>query len=246
MKRVVLAVLIFALSGAAADKPNAQKKAPKNEPARVVDSGTFGVFVGGRRVATEKFEISQRSDSSTAKSEIMALLDNPPKVAQSAELQMAANGDLVRYAWREPDAKQEATVEPNNEFLVQHVLAGGTTTDLPYIMPRNTPILDDYFFSHRELLAWRYLAAGCAPKEGTMECKMAPSSFGVLIPQQHVTTMISLELTGKEKVTVRGAERQLTRMNLKGDGIDWSLWLDDQNKMVRITINGENTEVVRD
>ena len=57
---------------------------------------------------------------------------------------------------------------------------------------------------------------------------------------------VSMEFSGKEKVTVHGVERQLSRFNLKSEGGDWALWLDDQFKVVRILVATDNTEIVRD
>lgn len=59
---------------------------------------------------------------------------------------------------------------------------------------------------------------------------------------------VRMELVGKEKVTIRGTERDLLRLNLRGEGLDWALWLDDQDKfkLIKVGIPAENTEVVRD
>ncbi len=57
-----------------------------------------------------------------------------------------------------------------------------------------------------------------------------------------------LELVGKEKITVRGVERELLRLNLTGDNFEWALWVDDhdQFKLIRVAIPADDTEVVRD
>jgi hypothetical protein len=59
---------------------------------------------------------------------------------------------------------------------------------------------------------------------------------------------VRMELVGKEKVTIRGVEHELLRLNLRGEGLDWALWLDDQDKfkLIKVGIPSENTEVVRD
>lgn len=245
MKRVALVLLALALASFAAEKSD---KKNKTQSGTVIDSGTFGVFIGGHRVATEKFEITQRGDGITLKSEITAGNEDKPKVAQTAELNMTPSGDLVRYLWREPGpTRSEATVEQSAEFLVQHIFTGEKSSDVPYLLPHNTPILDDYFFSQRELLAWRYLATGCAPKDGVVECRLTPATYGVLIPQQHLSMVVAVQAAReREKIKVKGVEQQLTRLNLKGENYDWSLWLDDHNKMVRIQVPAENTEVIRD
>jgi hypothetical protein len=57
-----------------------------------------------------------------------------------------------------------------------------------------------------------------------------------------------MELVGREKVTIRGTERELLRLNLLGESFSWALWVDDKDqfKLVRVLITDANTEVVRD
>ena len=55
-----------------------------------------------------------------------------------------------------------------------------------------------------------------------------------------------MAFTGKEKVPVHGVERELDHFVLKSETGDWSMWLDDQFKLVRILVASDNTEVVRD
>jgi hypothetical protein len=59
---------------------------------------------------------------------------------------------------------------------------------------------------------------------------------------------VRMELAGREKITVRGTERELLRLNLLGESFSWALWVDekDQFKLMRVLIADANTEVVRD
>ena len=70
--------------------------------------------------------------------------------------------------------------------------------------------------------------------------------FGVIVPRQGAFITVSMEYIGREKVKLGETERELSRFNLTGDGMDWALWLDDQHKLVRIVIAAENTEVLRE
>lgn len=224
----------------------ASKKAPAT--GRTVDAGTFGIFVNGRRVASETFQIEQQPDVSIAKSELK-LEDGSKGPAQTAELQLQPNGDLRRYEWKElSPEKAEEVVEPQNEFLVEHVTGTAPAVkpiEQPYILPASTLIVDDYFFSHREILAWRYLA-GCTPEAGK-GCKLTKQQFGVLVPRQRAPIMVTIEYTGREKVTVKGQEIELDRFDLTADGNDWAMWLSPtDHKLMRIVIAADNTEVVRD
>jgi hypothetical protein len=57
-----------------------------------------------------------------------------------------------------------------------------------------------------------------------------------------------MELAGREKITIRGTDRELLRLNLLGESFSWALWVDekDQFKLMRVLIADANTEVVRD
>jgi hypothetical protein len=69
----------------------------KAPTAQVVDSGSFGVFVNGRRVATETFNIEQHVGGSTAKSELKV----EDGSMQRSEMELTDRGDIVRYGWQQ-------------------------------------------------------------------------------------------------------------------------------------------------
>lgn len=211
---------------------------------QVVDSGSFSVYVRGERVATEIFTIKQFADHNTTASELK-LADG--KTAQTAEMQLAANGDLRRYEWREVSpGKAVSVLEPQDQFLIQHVTGTDKPMEQPFLVPASTVVLDDYFFSHRELLAWRYLATSCQMAPGASGCPLPKAQFGVVVPRQRSTSTVNIEFVGREKINIRGKERELSKFNLTGDIGDWILWLDDEKKLIRIVIAADQTEVLRD
>jgi len=59
---------------------------------------------------------------------------------------------------------------------------------------------------------------------------------------------VTIEFAGRDKVSIRGTERNLLRFVLKAETGDWAFWLDDQDKfkLIRLQADGEPTEVVRD
>lgn len=237
----LLFIMAIAVAGFAADKKAA---APAG---KMVDSGSFGVFVNGKRVATETFHIEQMPDSSVVKSEFKTV--DGSKAVQTAELVIAANGELRRYTWNESSpGKASSVIEPQDQFLIQHINTGPADkpVEQPYILPPSTVILDDYFFSHREVLAWRYLAGNCRPDPGTGACKLARAQFGALIPRQRTSMLVNMEFVGRETINVHGQKRELSRFNLQGDGLDWGVWLDEDYKLIRVYIAADAIEVVRD
>ena len=240
----LLAAVSLAVSAAAADKKNQAKAAP----AQTVDAGSFGIFMKGVRVATETFSIQQETSSSVIKSQLKQTVGADP-ISQKSDLEMTAAGELIRYEWSQSSGGS-LSVFPNNEFLLEKISTASSSkpAEKPFLMPSSSAILDNNFFVHREVLIWRYLAAACKPEGGAMKCQQDPGDFGVLVPQDSTSMHVRMELVGKEKIPVRGTDRELMRLNLKGDDFDWALWVDEQDhfKLIRVAIPADNTEVVRD
>ncbi|MGZ4733000.1 MAG: hypothetical protein ACXVZH_12735 [Terriglobales bacterium] len=242
--------LILASSLAAFLAANAADKKDKTKtaPLQTVDSGSFGIFIKGQRVATENFNIEQQSGASMTKSQFKATVGSD-SATQKSELDMTLNGELLRYEWSQASGGS-LSVFPSNDFLMERMTASGTgkPAEQPFLMPSTTAILDNNFFVHREVLAWRYLGAACKPEGGSLKCQQGAAQFGALVPQEHTSISVRMELVGKEKVNVRGAQRELLRLNLTGESFEWALWVDDRDqfKLIEVAIPADNTEVIRD
>src|SRR2546423_2176877 len=219
--------------------------AAKAPTVQVVDSGSFGVFVNGRRVATETFKIEQHAGGSMARSELKV----EDGSAQRSEMELTDRGDIVRYGWQqEKPTKAELSVVPKDEFLSEMINAGPNqkTYSVPHLMPHSTPILDDNFFLHREILIWRYLALGCTSKPEGLSCNPAPQKFGVLIPTQHASEIVTVDFKGKEKINLKGQPVECSSFRLHTDDSNVLVYMDDQRKVVRIVASASGLEVVRD
>jgi len=201
--------------------------------------------VNGKRIGTETFRIEEKADISIANSQIK-VDDGNQKADQTSEMQITPKGELRLYTWKSiGPVKEESVVEPKDEFLVQHVTpADFKKQDIPYILPLATVVLDDNFFSHREILVWRYLATGCLRKDEQLTC--GPSHFGILVPRQHTSGSVVMELVGMEKTKVKGVDIDLNKIKLDSDGVQWILWVDDQYKVLKMSVPASNVEVVRD
>jgi hypothetical protein len=215
---------------------------------RVVDAGSFGVYINGQRLATETFVVKQSEAGSTSTSTFRT--EATPKAEQTSELQLAASGDLRQYEWKElSPEKAQATLSSEGEVLIQHSLLPGETTpaEHTFLLPAATTVLDDYFFVQRELLLWRFLATACRRDSGRLQCPAGQKhSFPTVNPHQLVSMSASVEFTGPEKVRVGGTERDASRFELKTEAGDWSLWLDQSMKLVKIEVAGDATEIMRD
>jgi hypothetical protein len=241
---LILASSLATFAGAhAADK----KDKPKPPANQIVDSGSFGIFIRGQRVATETFHIEQENGNSIVKSQLKEIAAGD-SATQKSDLEMTSSGELLRYEWSQGSGAS-LSVFPDNEFLKERILTSPSAkpSEQAFLLPSVTPILDNNFFIHREVLAWKYLAiAPCRDENGHRHCE--PADFGTLVPQDHTSMSVRMELAGKEKISIRGAERELLRLNLHGDQFDWALWVDENDhfKLIRVAIPADSTVVDRD
>lgn len=223
------------------------KEKVKPAGGKMVDSGSFGVFSSGQRVATETFSIQQGPEGSVISSQFKSA-QGARNAEQSSELELTSSGELRSYQWREvaPET-MAATIAPNDTFLVERYGANPQDKQQTqnFLLPPSTTILDDYFFVQREVLAWRYLATACKHDQGPIECPKQKVPFGTLNPHARASASVSIEFTGREKLTLHGAAREFSHFILRSEMGDWGFWLDDQFRLVRL-LDDSGTEVVRD
>ena len=242
MARTGAVLLLLNVIAVAGDKDTKAKEG------QMVDSGTLGVFMNGHRVATETFSVQQNSGGSVITSQFKT--DEGEKSVQNSELQLTPNGEIRKYEWKElSPGKAQATVAPNNDFLMEHISKSPEEKpeEQPFLLPLSTNILDDYFFIHREVLIWRYLATACRQEKGDVQCPAGQKTqFGALNPHQRSSMPLTVEFTGREKIAIRGSEKELNKFILRSEGGDWTMWLDNQFKLQKILIPSDSTEVIRD
>ena len=70
-----------------------QSKPQKTDAGQLVDSGSFGIYVNGRRVATESFEIRQNAQGSVTRSSLK-VENGSTKIGQTTELLMDGIGNV--------------------------------------------------------------------------------------------------------------------------------------------------------
>jgi hypothetical protein len=218
----------------------------KDVSEKAVDSGSFGVYNGEHRVATETFSIAQGTQGSVVTSEFKSE-QGEQKAEQSSRLELTPSVELREYTWKESlPEKSQATVTPNDTFLIERFTVGDKQNEQNFLLPASTTILDDYFFIQREILAWKYLHTACRTEKGTFGCPRGQKvQFGTLNPHERSSMAVSVEFGAREKVTIRGKEQQLSRFLLRSETGDWTFWLDEQFKLVRLQGEG-GMEVIRD
>jgi hypothetical protein len=96
-------------------------------------------------------------------------------------------------------------------------------------------------------LLWRYLASACRPKPGESGCELPKAKFGAIIPRQRASAPVSVSYVANEFITINGTPRQTNKFVISSEGSpEWSLWLDNDKKLIRVLIPSEATEALRD
>ena len=238
-----IAVFFFVLTSFAL----AEGKAAAAKSATIVDQGSFGIFQSGQRVGTEKFVIRQYPDSSVTSSELH--VDAPPAGAnldQSSELTLLPNGSLSRYVWKQlAPPHNTASIEPKDSSSTMRMVTDGKSAEQPFFLTPDAFILDDYFFSTREVLLWRYLASSCKQRPGGDGCDLIRARFPVVIPRRRISSEVYIEFKGYDDTPLNGRPQHLRHFVMQTDGPDWNLWLDANHKLLRISIPDNGTKVLR-
>src|SRR5258708_5950294 len=233
----------MATGAGAQDKDKGTRKSSAN---KVADSGSFGIFIQGKRVGTETFRIEEGADVSAATSSVK-VDDGTNKAEQTSEMRLDHSGNLKYYRWRSTvPTKEETVVEPNEDLLVEHIIpADLKKMDLPHILPLSTSILDDNFFSHREILAWRFIATNCPPdKDGRRSC--SPGDFSILVPRQHLAGNARVELVGRNAIKVKGVEKEIDELKVVTYAHPSLFSIGEDLKGVEILISSNRGEVILD
>ncbi len=226
----------------------ANGKVAANKSSTVVDEGSFAIFQNGQRVATENFIIRQFPGSNSTSSQLHSEANAGTQLNQSSELLLLPDGSLSRYEWKQlAPAHTSAIVEPSDQVLVLHSTTpeGKPVADQTFFLTPQTFILDDYFFSTREVLLWRYLTSSCKPRTGGDGCDLVRQRFPVLIPRQRMSSQVFIEFKGYEDIPLNGRPQHLRHFLIQTEGPDWHLWLDANHKLLRISIPDTGTEVLR-
>jgi hypothetical protein len=243
IRRTAFVALLLLLNsfGLASSKPVPGKSST------IVDQGSFSIFQNGQQIATEKFIVQQYADKSVTSSELLMDAGQPSSnLDQSGELILLPNGSVSRYESKQLSPPyNSAIIEPNNEFLVMHVVTDGKASEQPFFLTPQAFILDDYFFSTREVLLWRYLASFCKPRAGGEGCDLVRGRFPIIIPRRRTSSEVFIEFKGYDDLPLNGRPQHLRHFIMQTDGADWHLWMDQNYKLLRISIPDSNTEILR-
>jgi hypothetical protein len=217
--------------------------ADKKEPS-IADSGTLALMVNGRKVATEHFTMKQGTAGNSVSS-TLDFDDGKTKAQQQSELEVGADGSFKRYVWQEVQpGKARITAEPQDKtFIAVREKSSDTAENKETLHPLDVStitIVDTNFYSHVEVLMWRYLAMSCA----NGSCKFAVQKFPIFVPYQELAQLFTLSYVGNDAIHTAGGAKQASKFRVQTENGDIDVWMDGF-KMMKLKLPGA-VEVVRE
>jgi len=212
---------------------------PGSAPASSLnDQGVFQLFLAGRRIGSEKFEIQSTADQTSAKAETEFQIEKgqkPVLIKTSSSLVLNAQLAPLTYSWsmKSPQASSLEADFRSKPAKLRYRTVTGEADERDFSLLPDIVLIDTNAFHHFELLAARYrLTSG------------GKQVFRAFVPQDALPGELSVEGKGKEKI--RGQSEELLHLVVTTDLAQIDLWLDDQRHLQRVLIGAAQLEAVRE
>jgi hypothetical protein len=236
MKAVGLSILLMCAYAFGADAKSAS----------IVDSGEFSVVVSGKKVASENFTMQQGAEGSSVNSRLT--FDNgTTKAQQESELELAADGAIRKYTWQEKQpGKARLVAEPQDKtFIIVHLKESDVATSKDTTHPLDftmTSIVDDNFYSHVQVLLWRYFAMSCTT---TQQCKFEEQRLPVFVPHQEMAQTFTISFEGTDTLRLKTGKAEVGKYRVQTEGGEMHVWMLG-TKMVKLLMPAASIEVTRE
>ena len=214
---------------------------PGSAPASSLnDQGVFQLFLAGRRIGSEKFEIQSTKDQTSAKAETEFQIEKGQKlvlIKTSSSLVLNAQLVPLTYNWsmKSPQASSLEADFRSKPAKLRYRTVTGEVDERDFSLLPDIVLLDNNVFHHFELLAERY--------------RLTPGGkqvFRAFVPQDALPGELSVEGKGKKTVKIRGQSEELQHLVVTTELAQIDLWLDDQRHLQRVLIGAAQLEAVRE
>ena len=214
---------------------------PHTLPAQAVevDQGTFIVELGGRVVGTETFRIRRLGFGDNARTiaegTLEIVLDGSRQTVHSLLGAVGVGMSLDAY---------QVNVSLPSELSIRLDRRGGRMVssssseagveerEYRRALPQNPTVVLDRFFAHHYFFLAPYQSPGGI-------------SLSAIRPRRGSQSTGTLRMTTVEPVTVGDATIQAQRLELRIDGAVHEIWLDVQNRVLRVQIPSQGYVAVR-
>lgn len=230
-----LLLLILSSAGAASD-PAAP--APSLVP-DLSDHGVFMLYVGGRNVGVEKFDIRHSSGRVETRAEISLRAEQEGKTIDmqiNADLVLNSHLEPLTYKWSQkgPQSSRLSINFHSDPAQARYITVSGDEEKREFDLPKSVVVLDDNVLHHYQLVVDRYrMTSG------------GKQIFHAFIPQEALPGTLTVEDLGTEKVNVDGLPVALDHLLVTTEMAKINLWVDGQQHLQRISVPEAHLEAYR-
>lgn len=200
-----------------------------------LDEGTFRILVGGREVGVETFQIRQNgsgADAVVIAQGRVVLEAGTGGNEYTANVQLAGGG-LRPVAYdvelRGGDARRINARVAGSRASARTVSAAGETMR-EYLVSDGALLLDDGVAHHYYFIAQRFASGGTTP---------------VVIPRESKQVQATIAAAGEESISAGGQTVRARKLTVTAGGDTRHVWIDAQNRILRVEIPGKNYMAVR-
>ena len=205
-----------------------------------VDEGTFIVEVGGRAVGTETFRIRRSGFGDNARTIAQGTLDIVEDGSRQTiqSLLGAIGGGMFLDAYQvkvSPPSELSIRLERRGSRMISETSSRSGVEEREYrrALPQTPTVVLDRFFAHHYFFIARY---------------QTPSEFhlSAILPRPGGQSNGTLRMAEVETLTLGGQTTiQAQRLELRIDGFVHDIWLDAQNRVLRVQIPSLDYVAVR-
>lgn len=192
-----------------------------------LDEGAFVIDVEGRQVATETFKIRRSGQGEAAVVIAQAtLLFSRGDVESMTTLLQARGRDLELTGYQVRVSTDEVTsLRDNGQRLEAVTTSSAGQREREYRGGSQAVVLEELFAHHYYFLGWR--------------ARQEPTSVSVIVPRAGTQAWASLVQGGVETVQVGGTRVPAQRLTLDVRGLKHDIWVDQQNRVLRVEITSK-------
>ncbi len=195
-----------------------------------VDRGTFIVELDGRAVGTEIFRIRRSGFGDNARTiaqgTLEIVLDGSRQTIQSALGTLGVGMSLDAYQAK-VSAPSELSIllERRGDRMVSQTSSEAGVEEREYrqVLARTPTVVLDHFFAHHYFFITPYQTPG-------------ETNLSVILPRPGGQSTGTLRMTTVEPLPFEAVTVQAQRLELRLDGAVHEIWLDGQNRVLRVQI----------
>jgi hypothetical protein len=198
----------------------------------VADKGHFRIMADGKEAGQEDFEISAAGGNWIVQGKSTIQTEKGPTHVSGA-LELAANGNPVRYQWStDGEKKASATITFSGAAASIALNLANTQPYTQQLTFSSEPvaILDNNLYDQYAVLAGIYDWS-----------KKGAQTFSVLVPQELTPGSVTVESLGRQDLD----GKQMDELSVKTSDLQINLFL-DKGHLMRITAPQSGVEIVRD